>query len=190
MCPRCKSALDTPRHRYYECSALSAPSGDEVADTVIRTTAGMCRHAFRYNFEPALLWFRGVLPAIWSTSLLSPPTFTFQSSDPSTHMAGGWSYSDGAGPGKNQNVPNFAKRVGAGAAVLHWEAPYIYTQVWFGLSSVPLRQTVPRAEVQGMSMCLQARAKETRVDATYTLNGVHSIGTLSASTFLRLSLHQ
>ena len=150
---------DTPQHRYYDCRCLRQASGDKLIDDIIAKTNHLCRHAARYKFTPSVLWFRGVLPYSWSFALADSASYSWSSQPPASFHAGGAGYSDGAGAGKDQAVPRFAQKVGAGAAVFHWAEGTGYTHLWCGLSSVPLRQTVPRAETVGLHMCQSASAK-------------------------------
>ena len=124
------------------------------------------------------LWYRGILPWHLSWGMCEPtpepshwelhkPSFVLGIFDESSEL-----FSDGAGPSKAQDGPNYTKRVGAGGAALKWDGEELSQAALLG-TRVSGNQTVPRAELSGgITMWQEVAPTMIGVDAACFVNGL------------------
>lgn len=200
-CQRCGAAIEDAWHRYYECPDNDAPWQDEFQSEWLQKTSWLKSFAAKCRAKkPSCLWLRGILPYNSAGRLaeryedLPTKTITWASN----RCGGGSLYTDGSG-GSSRHIPKALRRVGAGAVSFQTETiegkPAGLQQNNFALtaSSVPGKQTVPRAELFAAIAGVEGQCWQTddqsfsawTVDAKYVSEGWARKDTTRKSSFGR-----
>lgn len=184
---RCGAAVETGRHRYYECPLLAdLDFADEVLSTAFQQSSTLRDHFGDGYQANRILWERGMVPA--SCRKLVPQRIEaaqlrrrFSPNWADVVRTGGVIYPDGAGPPRYSPISEPV--VGAGAVAIATddadEGP-LFAQLALGVSGVVGNQTVPRAEAWAIAAALEAIDEhgetrcpiQIRPDAAYTSKGL------------------
>ena len=189
-CPRCGELVETSRHRIYECTHNSSPMAAKYP--WLGKTSWLVGQAREASFKPEVFWMRGLI----SHSMAGAIVEEYQNSKEELWWSAGAPPCGGNegrrcelftdGSGGPRFVHKSIQQVGAGAAWLNIAttgegADYIES-VGIVCSSVPGRQTVPRAETHA-PLCVRRVLQHSHArgcaafdaweaDATYVTSGV------------------
>ena len=174
LCTRCElGVVETAQHRYYEC-----PANDKIEEPVaaewIKKSKWTVQVAKRDLMLPKCLFGRAILPEAMSYGLCKwNEGFNYQHA---TASCSAQAFSDGSGGDSRQQVPKWAQRVGAAGVSFDISKDGTQlTNVSLAASSIPGRQTVPRAEILGATMSYCLSSNDVSSDCKYVVDTVQEI---------------
>jgi hypothetical protein len=169
MCPRCGTQPETEKHRYYQCAANSS-----IEDRRVSSTNFLVERALRDFGSCPCFWGRGLVPLEWIAPPHEPVEATISWSSPGPRPTVATLCTDGSGGPCNSDAR--LRRVGAAAVEVCEVTPGSFRVLELLASTVPGRQTVPRAETFSEVLAIRianGRPATSHSDASYVVNNFH-----------------
>jgi hypothetical protein len=165
-CPRCQAAEETEKHRYYQCAA-----NDDIDDRRVSGTRSLVARALGEFESWPCFWGRGLVPSEWIAPTHEPLEATIAWSSDGQRPLHATLGTDGSGGTCSSDAR--LRRVGAAATEVSEVEPGRFRVLEVAASTVPGRQTVPRAETFGVMLAARmanGRAAVNHSDASYVVN--------------------